>query len=114
LLRAERLIRCVFFKTPLDIQDACNPSGVAYAFLEACEKARKEGYDTRMLCTDSAIRLIAYKLSDLVRATKLDDLAEYSRVTAHYKEQAATDGLAAAPERMAKRQFGDLEEIGLD
>lgn len=51
------------FQTAIAIQDACNPSGIAHALLDAMREARAEGQF--MLTEDPAVWLIVHKLATL-------------------------------------------------
>jgi hypothetical protein len=56
------------FQMALDIQDAVNPSGVAHAFLDICLILRSQPSfeGTEALKRDPALRLISYKLADMM------------------------------------------------
>jgi len=56
------------FQDALDIQSACNPSGVAYALVRHMEAfIRSPEYKgTASICQDPALRLMVYQLSYLM------------------------------------------------
>lgn len=62
------------FETALDIQNACNPSGVAKTFYDlACEFMRSPEFTgTNAVRNDPALKLIAFKLADLMGVGTLD------------------------------------------
>ena len=50
----------------VNIQDACNPSGVAHTIAKHFSELLSQGYGTSALCEDAAMRLMVMKLSDLM------------------------------------------------
>lgn len=62
------------FSNALAISDgACNPSGIALAFADACRQACDEGADTPALCADPALRLMAYQLAYLMGVREIEN-----------------------------------------
>ncbi|MCE2836885.1 MAG: hypothetical protein LW834_07970 [Cyanobium sp. 49614_E6] len=49
----------------LAVQDACNPSGVAYSFARLCEQMHAAGLSTSAIADHPACQLYAAKLADL-------------------------------------------------
>lgn len=61
------------YRAALAISDgACNPSGIAHAFIEGCRDARQEGADTAALYADPALRLMVHQLAHLMGAFEID------------------------------------------
>lgn len=54
-------------KAAIDIQDACNPSGVAHAIIAAMQEFREspDNKGTASLCKDHAIKLMVFQLAYL-------------------------------------------------
>lgn len=88
-------------KTAIQIQNACNPSGIAHAFIEACKEFRDSPADkgTDSLRADPALRLIAYQLSWLMGADMT--LTEYARLTDLCRAEVATAEAATAEKESA-------------
>ncbi len=57
--------RAQLAKEAILVQDACNPSGVAYFLVEVFQFLSEEGADTKAKCEDSIVRLVVHKLADL-------------------------------------------------
>jgi hypothetical protein len=78
------------YKEALDVQDACNPSGVARLFYDlACEFHRSPEYTgTDSVRNDPALRLIAYKLCELMgHCASLSEAFEAAEKACIEKEQ---------------------------
>lgn len=75
------------YKQALNVQDACNPSGVANLFFRACSEIRDtENAETEALCTHPALILIADKLIDLMgRPQDIDYVKAYYMCKNHGK-----------------------------
>ena len=63
---------------------ACNPSGIAYAIVDACREAREEGVSTK---DDPAVRLMVTQLAWACRADS--DTGDYGMLLAACRERAA-------------------------
>ena len=63
---------------------ASNPSGIAYAIVEACREARAEGVGTK---DDVAVRLMVTQLAWVCRADS--DTEEYGELMAECRRRAA-------------------------
>ena len=63
---------------------ACNPSGIAYAIIDACKEAREEGVGTK---DDAAVRLMVTQLAWVCRADS--DTEDYSEMLAECRRRAA-------------------------
>jgi hypothetical protein len=74
---------------------ACNPSGVALSIADACREMREhENGDTKCICEDSAIRLMAYQLAHLFGVAGAQyDVVHYTADEAACKERLAELGL---------------------
>lgn len=65
---------------------ACNPTAVAGSLHNACLEAMREGKDTKGVCEDAAVRLIAHQLAFLLNVSEINDsLTEYSKLTEECK-----------------------------
>jgi hypothetical protein len=53
------------YQDALDVQNACNPSGVAHSLHEICCEVSREGGGTDAVRRDPAVRLFVAKLADL-------------------------------------------------
>lgn len=60
------------FQNALDIQTACNPSGIAHSLIAACAEVREEGGGTDAIKSDPAVRLMVYQLAYLCNAGEFD------------------------------------------
>lgn len=63
------------FDNAVGIQEgACNPSGILYSMLQACEEIRAEPSHTGtdQLRADPALRLMAHQLSYLLRVSEIE------------------------------------------
>lgn len=67
----------------LDIQNACNPAGIALALHEAFREVIAEGGDTKAQREDPACRLILHQLAYLLRMSGGYDIVDYN----HYVKQ---------------------------
>ena len=65
---------------------ACNPSGIAYAIIEACQEARAEGIGTK---DDVAVRLMVTQLAWVCRADS--DTDDYGELLAACRRQASAE-----------------------
>jgi hypothetical protein len=65
---------------------ACNPSGIAYAIIEACQEARAEGIGTK---DDVAVRLMVTQLAWVCRADS--DADDYGELLAACRRLAAAE-----------------------
>ena len=63
---------------------ACNPSGIAYAIIDACKEAREEGVATK---DDAAVRLMVTQLAWVCRADS--DTEDYSELMAECRRRVA-------------------------
>lgn len=75
------------YQTALNVQYACNPSGVAHAFINACSEFRDttEFTGTDSIKIDPALRLIAYQLAYLMGASDMS-LTEYQKLLHHCED----------------------------
>ena len=73
------------FKDALFIVDpgACNPSGIAYAIVDACKEARAEGVAT---AKDPAVRLMVTQLAWVCGADS--DIDDYGELLAECRRRA--------------------------
>ena len=73
------------FKDALFIVDpgACNPSGIAYAIVAACQEARAEGVSTTK---DVAVRLMVTQLAWVTNANS--DIDDYGELLAECRRKA--------------------------
>jgi hypothetical protein len=62
---------------------ACNPSGIAYAIVDACREAREEGVSTK---DDPAVRLMVTQLAWVCRADS--DTEDYGKLLAACRDRA--------------------------
>ena len=53
------------YREAIDVQDACNPSGVALSLHKMCCVVSREGNGTDGVRRDPAVRLFVAKLADL-------------------------------------------------
>lgn len=103
------------FRDALDIQCACNPSGVARALVRALDSIPG---DTAAKCNDPAVKLILFQLSYLVgNTTGAEEMARSSYLTcqnaciegstAHDREEAMWQAAhASALPANPHKQFG--------
>ena len=64
------------YRTVLDVQNACNLSGVVFAFADImqrlCNEGFKNGYGTKWKNTHLTVQLLCDKLADLVKVPDYD------------------------------------------
>lgn len=82
------------FDNAVGIQEgACNPSGILYSMLQACEeiRANPEHTGTDQLRADPALRLMAHQLSYLLRVAEIDnDLNAYGKLVHECRTRSTT------------------------
>jgi hypothetical protein len=93
------------YKNALEIVNvgACNPSGVCYAILEACQEMRAEpGFTgTDEICRDPAVRLMVSQLAFLVHNAEMD-YEDYER---------CRNACQVAVEEQQDREFHKNQEV---
>ena len=74
---------------------SCNPSGVALSIFDACREMREHDHaDTRLICLDPAIRLMAFQLAHLFGVAGAQyDVVHYVTDEATCKERLTELGL---------------------
>ena len=78
--------RQLLAKEAIQVQDACNPSGVAHFLMEVFEMLHDEGADTAAKCNDPIIRIVVSKLADLCRVNGVDEYGIFSQSYKRVKE----------------------------
>ena len=78
-------------QSALDVQNACNISGVAHHLAELCRELRSDGSSTSELRTSPMVRLVVAKLADMCAIASTYPLEDELRLQAALDIMATED-----------------------